>query len=663
MVRKIALILKEIVKNVAYASGIFLAGIVIASFLIYLFQAPNTEALTKRKPAQTTIIYDRTGQHVLYEMYGEYNRKVVSHSQIPDSVRIATIAAEDKSFYSHPGIDFLAMARAIRTNVRNGEILQGGSTITQQLARNVFLNRDKTYLRKYFETILAIKIERSFSKDQILDMYLNEVPYGSNAYGIEAASETYFGKPAKNLTLDESAFLAAMTKAPSYYSPYGPNNEALVARQKNILNKIEELNLLPQSETDKAVAENTLSKIVPIKRTIEAPHFVFYVIGELEKKYSKDFLETGGLRIYTSLDYDLQKAAEKSIADGAKKNQSRRASNAALVAINPKSGEILAMVGSKDYFDKKIDGQVNVATMPRQPGSSFKPVIYSTAFENGYQPESLIIDEPTIFSNNPGKPYIPNNYDGSFHGIVTMREALGMSLNIPAIKTLDLVGLTKGLEMAKRLGITTIDDKRKYGLSFAIGSGEVKLLDLTSVFSVFANDGKRNNPQPILAISENNENFYYEKNGEKAVLSPEIARKINSILSDNNARTPIFGANNPLFIQNRPVAAKTGTAQDFRDAWTVGYTPSLAVGVWVGNNDHSPMTAGSDGIYVAAPIWRDFMDKALNRYSNEAFIPYMPSQNIKNEFAMLDKYDEKSDFSEKRLDDREKDHHRHHKHH
>jgi len=630
-------IIKETFWGAAYAIGMVGAGILIASFFIYLYQTPSAGQLTKRNAAQTTIIYDRTGEHVLYQIYGEYNRKILSHDQIPDNIRIATIAAEDKSFYSHLGVDFFAIARAFEVNLKNKDIMQGGSTITQQLARNVFLTREKTLLRKYLETIMAFKIERKYSKDEILDFYLNEVPYGSNAYGIESASETFFKKEAKDLTLDEAALLAALPKAPTHYSPYNIHKDELIERQKSILRKMYKLGLISESETKKALAENTTQKIVPFSQPIEAPHFVFYVIDELEQKYKEEFLETGGLKVYTTLDYDMQKQAEKAIADGAERNRIKNASNAALVAIDPKTGEILSMVGSKNYFDASIDGQVNVSIMPRQPGSSFKPIIYSAAFEKGYQPESPIVDEPTNFGpDGSGRNYVPQNYDGKFHGAMTMRQSLSRSLNVPAVKTLSLIGLPAGIEMAKRLGITTLDEKRNYGLSFAIGSAEVKLLDLTSAFSVFANDGKRNPLESILKIIQNKE-IYAPERDEKYALSLDIARKINSILSDNDSRTPTFGPRSPIFIPDRTVAAKTGTAQEFRDVWTIGYTPSVAVGVWAGNNDHSPMAAGADGIFTAAPIWRDFMDKVLPKYPNEAFLPYNQSQIAKDKDSPTEK--------------------------
>ena len=575
--------------------------------------------------AQTSLIYDRTGTHVLYEIHGEENRKVITHNDIPDTIRVATIAAEDNDFYSHSGIDFKAIIRSLKADVQSDEIQQGGSTITQQLARNVFLTRDKTLKRKVSEIILAIKMERSYSKDEILDMYLNEIPYGSNAYGVESASETFFGHPAKDLTLDEAAMVAALTNATTYYSPYGSHTDDLVARQQRILDKVENLKLADKDTVEKAKAENTLTKIVPLKQAISAPHFVFYIKEQLEKQYGQAMVEKGGLKIYTTLDWDKQNMAESVIQTQLPAlEKSYGATNAALVSIDPRSGQILSMVGSRNYFDKSIDGQVNVATSPRQPGSSFKPYVYATAFENGYDPENMIYDIPTDFGpDGSGHDYIPNNYDGKSHGLVSMRQALANSLNIPAVKTLYLAGIQNTLDTAHSMGITTLQDPKRYGLALALGGGEVTLLDHTSAFGVFANDGQRNPVTGILKIIDSQGNVISQPEPQNTpVLPPDIARKIDSILSDNNARAMVFGTNTKLVIPGRQVAAKTGTTQEFHDAWTVGFTPSIVTGVWVGNNNNTAMKAGADGSYVAAPIWNAFMTQALASYPSETFPDY-----------------------------------------
>jgi len=626
--KKVLPILKILFKETFLIS---LNVFVIFSFLGFLgfaylyLNTPLGQSLFTRAIAQTSIIYDRTGEHVLYAIHQEENRKIISHNEIPDTIRIATIAAEDANFYSHHGIDLLSVLRAIKTDVINRNASQGASTITQQLARNAFLSREKTLKRKLLEAVYALKIERKHSKEQILDSYLNEVPYGSNAYGIETAAETYFNKSAIDLTLDEAALLAALTKATTFYSPYGLHTTALIKRQQEILERIAQLQLVDPSAVAVAMEIDTLKKIVPFSQKIEAPHFVFYVLDQLEQKYGSEMIEEGGLKIYTTLDYDKQKLAEKIIQESSDYNLKRfGASNTALVAVDPKTGQILTMVGSKGYFDPSIDGEVNVTIRPRQPGSSFKPFAYAKAFEMGYQPETLILDEQTNFGvDGSGKMYVPNNYDGKFHGVVSMRQALAMSLNIPAVKTLRAVGIDATIELAHRLGITTLNDRNRYGLSLVIGGGEVTLLDETAGFSVFANDGARNPIDPILKIQDNTGKVIQEAESKNLpALDPQVARRINSILSDNVARTPIFGPNNKLFIPGRTVAAKTGTTQEFRDAWTVGYTPSIAVGVWTGNNDSRSMRAGADGSYVAAPIWNKFMTEILKSSPDEKFIDY-----------------------------------------
>lgn len=615
---------KQVILGIADAAVISLGGVVLAFLSLYVFVAPPAADLSDRPIAQTSIIYDRTGTHELYRIHGEENRRVVSHEEIPDVVRQATVAVEDDDFYQHSGIDIPAIFRAARSNLEHDEIRQGGSTITQQLVRSVFLNREKTLKRKVLEMVIAIKMERHYSKDQLLDMYLNQVPYGSNAYGIQSAALTFFGRPAKELDLAQAAFLAALPKAPTYYSPYNLHRDELKARQREILEKMERLGMIGQAEREAAEAEDVQGTVRPLHEPIVAPHFVFYVIEKLEKDYGPEFLETGGLRVTTSLDLDLQQAAEKAVAEGAQANLARGATNAALSAVDPKTGDVLAMVGSRDFFDESIDGEVNVTVSERQPGSSFKPFAYAKAFELGYQPETLILDAPTDFGpDGSGRDYVPRNYDGKFHGLLTMREALSQSLNIPAIKTLYLAGIDPTIELAHRLGITTLNDRERYGLSLVIGGGEVKPLDMAAAFSVFANDGVRNPLRPILGIDDAQGNVVFDPGEQpQRVLDAEIARKIDSVLSDNAARSPIFGANSPLDFGRGQVAAKTGTTQEFRDAWTVGFSPDIAVSVWAGNNDNRPMRAGSDGVFVAAPIWRAFMDRFLTEKPSAGFAAY-----------------------------------------
>jgi len=598
------------------------AGIGIYAFL----KTPSVSTLTSSSEiSQTSIIYDRTGEHVLYEIHGEENRKIIAHKEIPNIVRRATIAAEDNNFYSHKGVDIKAIIRSLKADVSSSEIQQGGSTITQQLARNIFLTREKTFKRKILEAILAFKIEGAYSKDEILDMYLNTIPYGSNAYGIQSAAETFFGKNANDLALDEAALISALPNATTFYSPHGNHLDELNRRKNKILGQMAELGMISSDEKEKAKEQDTLSKIIPFKQSIDCPHFVFYVKEQLEKQYGQDMLEKGGFKVYTTLDYDFQKNAEQIIRkniEAAEKKYS--ATNAALVSIDPKTGQILAMVGSKDYFDKSIDGQVNVAISPRQPGSSFKPFAYAAAFEKGYQPENVLYDVPTNFGpDGSGQDYKPNNYDGSFHGPVTMRQALSNSLNIPAVKTLYLAGIDDTIDLAHRLGITTLNEKNRYGLALVLGGGEVTLLDETVSFSVFGNDGKKNTATGILNIIGSDGNVFYESSPQNTqTIHQEIARKINSVLSDNSARSMVFGTGSKLYIPGRQVAAKTGTTQEFHDAWTVGYTPYIATGVWVGNNNNEAMDSGADGSYVAAPIWNDFMAEALKKFPNEKFPDY-----------------------------------------
>lgn len=617
---------RKIVLETIYFGLLVLIGGCLAFIALYFFGTPSVTDLPQLPLAQTSFILDRTGEHILYKLYGEENRRVLSHEEISDALRLATVAQEDGAFYDHFGVDMSAIGRALWVDIQAGKIEQGGSTITQQLARNAFLTRERTIRRKILETVLAVKIERSFSKDEILDMYLNRVPYGANAYGVSAAAATYFGKQAKDLTVDESALLASLTKAPSLYSPYVAKPESMIAGRNRIIERMNQLKFISSSQKRTALAEDTVSKITPFVSAIDAPHFVFYIIDQLERTYGRDALETGGWRIYTTLDWDMQQLAQQVVKKGAAHNIAQKASNAALTAIDPKTGEILAMVGSKDFFDTSIDGEVNVATRPRQPGSSFKPIAYATAFAKGFQPETILTDKRINFGpDGSGKDYIPSNYDGRYHGTLPMRSTLAQSLNIPAVQTLYLAGVQQTIDMAHTLGISTLNESNRYGLALVLGGGEVTLLDMVSAFGVFSQEGVRTPTHGILRILDQSQAFVYRDESQpQTVIDAEVARKISSILSDNVARTPIFGAHSPLILPDRPVAAKTGTTQNFRDAWTIGYTPSLAVGVWAGNNDNTPMRFGADGVFVAAPLWHDFMVAATKNMPVETFTPYTP---------------------------------------
>ncbi len=631
----------KFIKEIFFITSLIIIGLGLGLLAIYFFGTPEVSGIKNYPFKLTTILYDHSGEHELYRLYDEENRIIVGHADIPDSLRQATIASEDASFYSHHGIDPLAIIRAFKVNLFSGKIHQGGSTITQQLARTLFLTREQTLIRKMREVFLAIKIDQHMSKDDILDLYLNAIPYGANAYGAETAAETFFHKSARDLSLDESALLAALPNAPTYYSPYQDHSLELRERQRSILAKMYTLGFISQAELKSALEKNTLLTIMPRTNQIIAPHFVFYVLDELKKKYSEKELRGGGLRIVTSLDWDLQHTAETVVRDGAKRNLARGATNAALVSLDPTNGKVLAMVGSRDYFDQSVDGNVNVTTQMRQPGSAFKPFAYATAFEKGFQPETPIVDRQIDFGpDGSGHDYIPRNYDGKFHGLLTMRQALAMSLNVPAVQTLALAGVADTIKLATRLGITTLTDPKRYGLALVLGGAEVRPIDMASAFSVFSQEGIRHKINPLISITHRfgKKEMLENKEAGATVLDPEVARKINSILSDNVARTPIFGANSPLaFPVGIVVAAKTGTTQNFRDAWTVGYTPSIATAVWAGNNDNHPMNAGADGVFVAAPIWRAFMDAALLRFPKTGFTAYTkaaPYQNISDTFTV-----------------------------
>lgn len=626
-----------------YVSLLVFLGISIGLFSLYVTNADDISDLLQRPLSETSVLLDRTGTTPLYELHGEENRTVISHDAIPDTVRLATIAAEDNSFYSHHGVDIPSIIRAAVANVRAGDIEQGASTITQQLARIAFLSREKTFSRKIREAILAIKIERVFSKEDILDLYLNTVPYGSNAYGIERAAQTFFGKSARDLSLDEAALLSALPRATAHYSPYGSHREELRSRQRHILETMERLGFISEYEARRAIDTNTFAYIVPLSAPIHAPHFVFAVLDELERRYGMDFLETRGLRIRTTLDLGMQENAEAAVEKGVIRNASRRAENAALVSVDVATGDVLAMVGSRNYFDTAIDGKVNVTLRPRQPGSAFKPFVYALAFERGYEPETLLYDVPTNFGpDGSGRDYVPKDYDGRYRGALPMKEALPQSLNIPAVQTLSVVGVSDAISFARRLGITTLSDSRPYGLALVLGGAEVLSLDMASAFASFASEGIRRTPRFILSVDESHgevhDVFPIE---ESTVLSTEVARRINTVLSDNSLRAPIFGANSPLAFPKGEVAAKTGTTQYFNDAWTVGYTPSLSVAVWAGNNDNSPMAYGSDGVFVAAPIWRDFLNHVLPRYPQQTFAPYQMKKS--DEAILADRFGKHAD--------------------
>ncbi len=595
--------------------------IIIISLIIFISflsrDLPNPNQLIERNIAQSTTIFDRSGEHILYEFHGDEKRTLINLEEIPDHAKWATISIEDKNFYKHKGFSVWAMIRTIITNILYNK-KAGGSTLTQQFVKNALLSPEKKYSRKIKEILIAQKIEKRFTKDEILQMYLNEIPYGSNTYGIEAASQKYFGKSSRDLVLAESAILAALPQAPSRYSPYGPNKDILIGRQQYILSLMEIQGYI--SKEEKESAEKYEIKFKGPETNITAPHFVMYIREILSEKYGDQMLEQGGLKIYSTIDLEKQKIAEEAIKNRVEKNlKSFNAQNASLVAIDPKNGQILAMVGSKDFFNNEIDGQVNIAIRNRQPGSSLKPLVYAALFNKGYNPNSLVYDVVTNFSAS-GKAYEPRNYNNQEYGPISFKQALAGSLNVPAVKALYLAGIDNVAKLAQESGYSTLNDPENYGLSLVLGGAEVKLLEHANAYSIFAREGEINPVSGVLRVEDKDGKILEEfKENKKKVLDPNIARMINNILSDNSARSFIFGEKNNLVISGKTVAAKTGTTNNFRDAWTVGYTPSIIAGVWVGNNDNSEMSRGADGSVVAAPIWNEFMKKVLENYPDENF--------------------------------------------
>ena len=599
---------------------VFLFGVA-ATFAYFSKDLPTPNKLKNISVQESTQILDRNGG-LLYQVHGDQRRTVLKSEEIPDLMKKATISVEDKDFYKHHGVNFSSIARAALANITHRSISQGASTITQQLVKNTLLTSKRTFSRKVKEVILSVEMERIYSKDEILTLYLNYVPFGSNAYGVEAASEIYFAKPAKDLTLPETATLAALLRAPSYYSPYGNNREALANRTEFALNQMYDQGYIKKDDRDKAIAviKNKEIKFARLHENIKAPHFVFYVLEKLGDKYDQKYIEEGGLKVYTTIDPTKQQIAEEAVTAGVKKNLAAgyNATNAALVSIDPKTGEVLAMVGGADYFDIEHDGNVNVANRPRQPGSSFKPVVYSTLFKTAdWKPGSTLFDVKTDF----GGGYTPNNYDKKFRGPVTVRQALSNSLNVPAVKALALSSIKSSLQTARDMGITTLTDPDRYGLSLVLGGGEVKLSELTEAYTTFAGAGQRQSMKTILKIEDSSGKVIDENPPVKPiqVLDPQNAYEISSILSDNGTRKLVFGYNPALDSPNRPLAVKTGTTDDFRDGWTIGYTPSLVAGVWAGNNNNHPIGQGADGSRIAAPIWREYMDKALGNSPVEQF--------------------------------------------
>ena len=639
---------KKIIKNKrlkivsAVLAGSFFFGSGVFLVWALTMDIPDLSHFGERKIVQSTKIYDSTGGVLLYDVHGSIKRTVIAFDEIPRDLKNATVAIEDSNFYNHSGVSFEAIGRALIVNIISGDKKQGGSTITQQLVKNVLLTKEKTYTRKLKEAVLSYRVERVYSKEEVLNFYLNEIPYGALSYGVEEASMTYFGKPARDLTLAESAYLASIPKATIYYSPYGSHVDELHARKDLVLRRMNELGFISKEEAEEAMAEE-VKFISHADESFKAPHFVMYVLEELFQRYGEDAVESEGFKVTTSLNWELQQKAEELTKKYVDEEQDQfNVYNAGMVGIDPKTGGILVMVGSRDWnleplpkgctvgVNCKFEPQVNVTSYMkgRQPGSSIKPIIYASAFKKGYTPETVVFDlatefnttcSPIVSANTGPDCYHPGNYDNIFRGPITFREALAQSVNIPAVKVLYLAGLNQSLETARSIGITTLNDPARYGLTLVLGGGEVKLLELTGAYSVFANNGVRNTPTSILKIEDSDGVVLEEYKPEsRKVLDENIARSITSILSDNEARAPAFGERSYLYFLDRQVAVKTGTTNDYRDAWVIGYMPNFALGVWFGNNDNSEMEKKVAG-FIAAPLWNAYMQEVFKILPIENF--------------------------------------------
>ncbi len=603
---------------------------------------PNPENLKSKPPLLSTKIFDRHG-NLLYTFYNLENRSLIELSDLPNYVPLTFIAIEDKNFYKHRGISITGIFRAARNNLLKSESLQGGSTITQQLVKNSLLTKDKTWQRKLKEIILAVLVERRYSKQDIIEMYLNQVNFGGPIYGIEEASQQYFGIPARNLSLAQSAFLAGLPKAPTLFSPYADNSSDPKQRQVTILNRMHELKLVSDDAYQSAIQQTIIIK--PNQRKIIAPHFVMYIYDLLKENFSESIVREGGLRVYTTLDQNIQQLAQDEInQEITNLGKKYHVNNGASLVINPATGELLAMVGSLNYFDTKIDGQVNLTTALRQPGSTVKPINYSLALESGMTPASTIEDRPIQIKLDDGTTWVPKNYDNRFHGPLTLRSALANSYNIPAINTLSKFGPTQMASLAKEMGLTSWNNPNRFGLSITLGALETSLLQLSQAYSVFANYGKQ---IPIISITKITDSQNRELTISpcklahlpdncfgKQIISPETSYTITDILSDNYARAKAFGLNSVLNTSPLRTMVKTGTSNNLRDNWTIGFTPDILVATWVGNNDNTPMNAIASGITGASPIWNRLITKLANPAtpwftppSNLARIFYCPATN------------------------------------
>ena len=587
-------------------------GIPLLLFALFTL-LPNPKNMQLANFPQTTKILDRNHK-LLYAMYANQDRIIVPLSDIPQNLKDATIAIEDKNFYKNPGFDIASIIRAFFADITHKR-LQGGSTITQQLIKSTLLTPEQTIQRKLEEVFLSFWAEHLYTKDQILELYLNEVPYGGTSWGVEAASENYFGKEVKDLDMAECAFLAGLPQAPTEYSPFGTSPTLWKKRQEEVLSNMQRLGYITRKQEKDATREQL--QFLPPSTPLHAPHFVMYVKHLLVQKYGLPMVEKGGLTVVTSLDLSLQNMAQQAVSSEVAKDTYLHLTNGAAVITNPANGDILAMVGSTDYNHPQW-GNVNVTTALRQPGSSIKIVTYSAAFQQGMTPATTILDAPISFPGNP--PYAPINYDHKFHGVVTLRQALANSFNIPAVKVLQQVGISNFVATGRAMGISHLQDASAYGLSVTLGSADVTMLDMATAYGTLANLGKRVDLNPILQVTDSEGNILEQKKPSgQQVIDPGAAFLVGDILADNAARSWEFGTTSPLFIPHHYVSVKTGTTNDIRDNWTIGYTPKTTnnakqyvVTVWVGNNDNSPMNAGLvSGITGAAPIWHSIMENLL----------------------------------------------------
>lgn len=614
-----------LISTLAFFSLVGLIVLTLFSFVIFAKDLPSPNKLSARDSSLSTKIFDRDGK-LLYDIYGDKNRALVKWGELPLYVKQATISIEDKDFYKHQGFSPLGIVRAA-FRIVFFQKLEGGSTITQQVVKNTLLSSERTITRKIKEFMLAIQVERKYTKDEILQIYLNEVPYGGTAWGIEAAAQTYFGKEAKDLTLAEAVVLAGLPQSPTFYSPYGTNPKAYIDRAEAVARRMREDDHITKEQEEQLKLDIPNVQFSPDNQGIKAPHFVFYVRDYLVERYGEKLVEQGGLKVTTTLNLELQEKVQTIVSDEVSKLTDFKVGNGSAVVIDPKSGEILSMVGSKDYFAKDYDGQVNVAIALRQPGSALKPFTYATAFKAGYTPSFVIMDTQTEFPGGEGLPmYKPVNYDGKYRGPQQVRFALGNSINIPAVKMLALVGVKNMLRTAFDSGLTSLeptdDNLKRFGLAITLGGGEVRLLDLTSGYATLANKGVYMPPISVLKVEDRSGKVLEEKKEEKGkeAIGADVSFLVSHILSDNNARSAVFGPSSLLNVPGKTVAVKTGTTDDKRDNWAVGYTPSVSVGVWVGNNDNSQMNPQiASGVTGATPIWNRIIQASLEGKGAENF--------------------------------------------